>query len=334
MLFNIGNTKKNALKKFLDQGQSILVLTYHPILSMFIKAHTDTSNTQLMRVTKFFTMLMSYAGLTGSFFLLFDLDLTLTGGAKLIISSIITLILGPGLCYLMEAKYRMWKKRAENKRRSSLYHYMHLFTMAIWAGVTIVVVGLIRTDYRSTWMGSFLLTALLDVLIFDTLILVFAMMQKNNSKQLKLFKARGFYVDTGAASIYTPEDEAALLAKMKKILHENTLRDMHSADASPVFANVNRIAGELEDLNASRVTDINAEDLKEKNEEHEEQPNQNDRNVLPALEDEDEQRDEEIPAMMQSIARASIKQPVMRNLSYKPKPKTTTTKRTTTKSKH
>jgi len=49
-------------------------------------------------------------------------------------------------------------------------------------------------------------------------LLLFAILKKNNSKLLKLPRLKGFYVDTGVASVITPEDEAELLKRAKAVL--------------------------------------------------------------------------------------------------------------------
>jgi len=129
--------------------------------------------------------------------------------------------------------------------------------MVMWIAVTIASVGFIRTKNHSSWVGSFILTFALDLCLFDFTILLFAMIKRNNSKLLSLFKLKGFYVDVGSSSIITKEDEAALIAKIRKTLYTDSEK-VHINDTSRglTFANTERHDDGEEHMEDSQGLDI------------------------------------------------------------------------------
>jgi hypothetical protein len=273
ILLNMGNRKKNSLKTSLEDGQSILVLTYHPILSLFIHAHTPESNTQLMRISKFFCQLESYIALSGVFYFLLDLQASLGGTSKLIAAAVMTLLIAPFASYIPELAYgRHKKKKNEEQRMTKTYHKMQLCLIVVWFLIGVASVGFIRGGYRGSWLGSLILAAILDLFVLDFVILIFATVKRNNSKLLRCFKRKGYYVDVGSSAIIKSEDEAILLAKIKRVLKQqkkkkkiesgnnaahDTSRALTFGDKSKMEDNKNYQIEEIEDMNASVDTDAN-----------------------------------------------------------------------------
>jgi len=213
-----------------------------------------------MRISKFFFVLETYAGFTSLFYLLLDFSLKMTEGSKLILSTIATLFTGPVTIYLIEFVY-VWLKRNkyEGKRESRVYHKIHIGLMLVWIAVTIASVGFTRPRFHNAWIGSFILTVALDIFLFDFVILMFAMIKRNNSKFLALFKLKGFYIDVGPSAIMTPEDEAALIAKIKKSLYTDSEKvGINETSRALTFANSSRdpYRGNdmTEELNGNEVT--------------------------------------------------------------------------------
>jgi len=270
ILLNMGKVKKNALKKFLEQGQSILVLTYHPILSIFIRAHTVESNTQLMRINKFFCQLQSYIGLTGLVYLLLDLIISLSETEKLIATTAITLVVAPLTSYVPEFAYqRHKKKKNEGQRMHRAYYKIQVFMMLVWFLIGLASIGFIRAGFRGSWLGSLILTAALDLFVIDFLILIFAMVKRNNSKFLKCFQRKGYYVDVGSAAVMKNDDEIVLMAKIRKVLKKSKKKDQNDlhpndtsraltfGDKSHLDENKGYKIEEMEDLNESVEVDAN-----------------------------------------------------------------------------
>jgi len=237
MLINMRNTKKNSLKKFLEKGQSFLVVTYHPILSLFVKAHTATSNTQNMRLTKFFYLVSSYLFTTSFFYFLLDLDLKLNQESKLVLSTIFALMTTPLATYSLETLYIIFvnKRYGGDIRKSNVYHTFHFGFMFFNFIMTTVLVGFIRREYQGSWVGSFIVTMLFDIMILDFLILIFAVLKNNDSKILHIFRKRGFYVNTGTKAIITQEDIEELLRKARGVdAAENGLEGQTEMDLENV----------------------------------------------------------------------------------------------------
>jgi len=238
---------------------------------VLIRAHTPESNTQVMRISKFFCQLESYIGLTGLVYFLLDLIIALTGTQKLVATAAITLIVAPLASYLPEFGYqRHKKKKNEDQRMSKKYHRIQLFFMVFWFLIGVASIGFIQAGNRRSWLGSLILAAALDLFVLDFLILIFAMVKRNNSKLLKCFQRKGYYVDVGDAAVMKHDDEAILMAKIRKVLKKgkkkaeagvyppnDTSRALTFGDKSNMESNQNYNIDELEDVNGSVDTDSN-----------------------------------------------------------------------------
>jgi len=106
-------------------------------------------------------------------------------------------------------------KRYGDRRKSNVYHGFHIAAMILNFILTTILVGFIRTKFQGSWVGSFMVAMLFDIMILDFLILLFAILKNNDSKILNIFRKRGFYVNTGDKAIITQEDIDELLRKAR-----------------------------------------------------------------------------------------------------------------------
>ena len=99
---------------------------------------------------------------------------------------------------------------------------------------------------------------IVDLAILDFLVLLFAMITKNNSKLLKLFRRKGFYIDTGYGSIITAQDEAELLERARRALKNKKANQMNGAGLFvATLGNIGKLGEDIDQLNASNQTAVN-----------------------------------------------------------------------------
>mmetsp|Transcript_29255 Transcript_29255/g.26696 ORF Transcript_29255/g.26696 Transcript_29255/m.26696 type:complete len:314 (+) Transcript_29255:1177-2118(+) len=260
LIINFVNIRKNSLKEYLNEGKSVLTMTYHPIFSLFIKAHTNVSNTQPMRLTKFFYLLQTFVGLAALLNYVLDLDQPLAGdGARIVGLGFATPFLSLLFVYGFEQFYALLqRKKFKGKRRKQFYQTLHLMGMIFFGGVATVTIGFTQESKEGSYIGCVIFALVLDFFVLDMIALLFVIFKKNDGKVVKFMRKRGFYVDVGNYAKITEEDEAALLDKIRHILKK-------SKDKEPIKekADENSEAGEkkeeLDDKDKSALNPLSEE---------------------------------------------------------------------------
>lgn len=202
-IINYPNIIKNNIDTYLANNKGYLLMSHHPLISLTVFGWTDLCHTHQMRLTKFFTALMSHLCFTAVLFEGIEegRDRDLHEGRRIVFSGLIGLLISYTAQYIIEGIYWVFRKCCRRGHHSSILY--HLICFVVVAGFFIVTVNAIGTINRPReneidWLYCILLTLGVDFLIIHTVILCIVFWTYNKGRLAAFFAFQGYFVNAGS----------------------------------------------------------------------------------------------------------------------------------------
>ncbi|KRX01807.1 Insulin-like growth factor binding protein, N-terminal [Pseudocohnilembus persalinus] len=173
----------------------VLLLSYHPIISVILRGQTFHSHTYHMRMTKFFALLISIISITAIAFRKFSLANERTWAGQIVVSSAFFAIFITAFANIIVELfytliYKQCNKSKHNQVQYSVIFFTYMLAISTYGGYEN---GNTNSQEHSTYVLAFIVAFLIDFMFFDILVVILAYFYYDSSL-LKIFAQRGFFI--------------------------------------------------------------------------------------------------------------------------------------------
>ncbi|KAL4455280.1 hypothetical protein ABPG74_012432 [Tetrahymena malaccensis] len=177
------------------KSKDILLLTYHPFISLAMFGHTAKSHTYQMRLAKFFSLLVGMLAMNCVAFDQIAISIPLIKiDARIMGSAFASILLNASMNYCVEGLYFIIKRHIyKEKRQQLVYNILFFLNMIGNAAFGTWCNGYTDKEDYGNFMAAFIISLIVDYFVFDIFVLSYAFYEIE-SNYLKFFAFRGFYI--------------------------------------------------------------------------------------------------------------------------------------------